>query len=530
MKKFNVNGVCYPDRHYMADIHGRLQKIKELVDAGDYFVINRARQYGKTTTLWALKEYLKETYLVVFINFQQLSENDYRDEYAFASAFADVFLDAYNKNKVSPFMGESLSFLQKVADGETENIGLRRLFKALSQICVGVSGKIVLLIDEVDSASNNQVFLDFLAQLRAYYLSGDRKSTFWSVILAGVYDIRNLKLKMHPDLQHKYNSPWNIAAEFNVDMSLKVSDIAGMLEEYEGDHCTGMNVSQMAELIYDYTSGYPFLVSRLCKLLDENIAGKERISDKTSAWTKNGLAEAVKLLLAEPNTLFDDMVKKIYDLPELRKMLYAILFQGDRISYNIDNHAIRVGSMFGFVKNINGNTAIANRIFETRLYNLFLSEEMLNSAIYKAADVEKNLFVSGGQLNMELILERFVQSFTDIYSDAEESFLEENGRRFFLLYLKPIINGVGNYYIESRTRDLRRTDIIIDYHGKQYVCEMKIWHGEEYNRRGEKQLLGYLEDYHLTTGYMVSFNFNKNKKPGIRKIRIGEKELIEAVV
>lgn len=522
--------MCYPDRHYMADIHGRLQKIKELVDAGDYFVINRARQYGKTTTLWALKEYLKETYLVVFINFQQLSENDYRDEYAFASAFADVFLDAYNKNKVSPFMGESLSFLQKVADGETENIGLRKLFKALSQICVGVSGKIVLLIDEVDSASNNQVFLDFLAQLRAYYLSGDRKSTFWSVILAGVYDIRNLKLKMHPDLQHKFNSPWNIAAEFNVDMSLKVSDIAGMLEEYEGDHNTGMNISQMAEWIYDYTSGYPFLVSRLCKLLDENISGKEGIPDKASAWTKNGLAEAVKLLLAEPNTLFDDMVKKIYDFPELRKMLYTILFQGDRISYNIDNHAIRVGSMFGFVKNINGNTAIANRIFETRLYNLFLSEEMLNSAIYKAADVEKNLFVSGGQLNMELILERFVQSFTDIYSDAEESFLEENGRRFFLLYLKPIINGVGNYYIESRTRDLRRTDIIIDYHGKQYVCEMKIWHGEEYNRRGEKQLLGYLEDYHLTTGYMVSFNFNKNKKPGIRKIRIGEKELIEAVV
>lgn len=70
---------------------------------------------------------------------------------------------------------------------------------------------------------------------------------------------------------------------------------------------------------------------------------------------------------------------------------------------------------------------------------------------------------------------------TDIYSDSDEAFLEENGRRFFLLYLKPIINGVGNYYVEARTRDMRRTDIVIDYRGRQYVVEMKIWHGEEYN-------------------------------------------------
>ena len=83
--------------------------------------------------------------------------------------------------------------------------------------------------------------------------------------------------------------------------------------------------------------------------------------------------------------------------------------------------------------------------------------------------------------------------------------------RFFLLYLKPIINGTGNYYVESRTRDMRRTDVIVDYKGKQYVCELKIWHGNEYNRRGEQQLIGYLDDYHLTTGYMVSFNFNKKK-------------------
>ena len=53
-KMFNVNANCQPDLHYMVDITERLQKIKEMVDAGQYFTINRARQYGKTTTLQAL--------------------------------------------------------------------------------------------------------------------------------------------------------------------------------------------------------------------------------------------------------------------------------------------------------------------------------------------------------------------------------------------------------------------------------------------------------------------------------------------
>ena len=59
---------------------------------------------------------------------------------------------------------------------------------------------------------------------------------------------------------------------------------------------------------------------------------------------------------------------------------------------------------------------------------------------------------------------------------------------------------------------------------------MKIWRGEEYNNRGEQQLIGYLEDYHQNKGYMVSFNFNKNKQIGVREIVVGDKVLIEAVV
>lgn len=129
-------------------------------------------------------------------------------------------------------------------------------------------------------------------------------------------------------------------------------------------------------------------------------------------------------------------------------------------------------------------------------------------------------------LNMELVLEKFMIHFHDIYGENTEKFVEENGRRVFLLYLKPIINGTGNYYIEAQTRDQSRTDVIVDYLGKQYVIELKIWRGNEYNKRGEKQLAEYLEYYHLEKGYLLSFNFNKNKKTGLKEVE-ADKQISE---
>ena len=58
-KTFNTTGVCIPEKHYMVNLESRLKEIKSLVDTDSYFVINKARQYGKTTTLRALYKYLQ---------------------------------------------------------------------------------------------------------------------------------------------------------------------------------------------------------------------------------------------------------------------------------------------------------------------------------------------------------------------------------------------------------------------------------------------------------------------------------------
>lgn len=56
-KFFNVNGACRPDRHYMVNLTPKLEKIREMIDGGQYFTINKARQFGKTTTLRALSHF-----------------------------------------------------------------------------------------------------------------------------------------------------------------------------------------------------------------------------------------------------------------------------------------------------------------------------------------------------------------------------------------------------------------------------------------------------------------------------------------
>lgn len=72
----------------MVDLCERLEQIRELIDEGAYFTINRARQYGKTTTLTALAKALEDDYLVISLDFQALGSASFKNENIFSLAFA----------------------------------------------------------------------------------------------------------------------------------------------------------------------------------------------------------------------------------------------------------------------------------------------------------------------------------------------------------------------------------------------------------------------------------------------------------
>ena len=227
----NTEGLCIPKKHYMVNLHDRLERIKSRY-------VDRGRQYGKTTTLRALAEYLKTDYLVVSMDFQMISTKNFESEERFAKTFAKFF--------VSSFAHEDVEDIEKLA--------------------------------------------------------------------------------------------------------IPVSDF---IRKEDNDS--------------------------ICKRLDEELSESKQFEKKSDVWTDRGVMEAAKSMLNERIPLFESMTRQLTEYPEIKQIIHAVLFEGRRITYNIDNPMISLASMFGYIVNHAGAVQVSNRIFEMCLYNLFLSEDELAS-------------------------------------------------------------------------------------------------------------------------------------------------------
>ena len=528
MRRFNVTGLCVPEEDYMVDISGKIAQIRQLVDDRRYFTINRARQYWKTTTLLCLKKELADDYLVASISFAGIGDDGFESQENFCQMFLGMVRDAMELT-VAPS-----EYVENWLDPEVTTF--TKLGKHITKICKpgadGTVRKVVLMIDEVDKTSNNRVFLHFLEMLREKFLArkGGGDYTFHSVILAGVYDIKNIKLKMigegayTPTAEENklYNSPWNIAASFRVDMSFNPAEIAGMLAEYEHDRNTGMDIPGVSDEIYSYTSGYPFLVSRLCQCVDEELGGN---------WTPDGVKDAVRIVLDEGNTLFDDLFKNLENNDKLYDLIYDILILGRKRSYAKGNPTIDIAEMYGITMRQEQSISVSNRIFEIIICNYFVSKdeetqkEHINSVVQN--DILKN-----GQFDMELCLRKFADHYSEIWSGRDAGFIEREGRLLFLSYLKPLINGQGFYHIESQLTDLRRMDIVVDFGREQYIIELKLWRGETSHDKAYEQLLGYLGSKGASVGYMLTFDFRRgvNKQPYAKWVERGGTRIFDVVL
>ena len=527
-KRFKTAGNCIPGINYMVDITSKLDIIEDMIQNGEYFTINRARQFGKTTTLTLLKRRLQKKYVIWGLSFEGLSSASFENEDVFVRDFLRYILLPAVENTDKLTAKYINGFLKETSQARTTMLG--SLFK---QVCRDHTDNIVMIIDEVDQACNNKVFIDFLGIIRNLYLEqADGTATFQSVILASVYDIKNMKLKMRPENEHRYNSPWNIAVDFNVDMSFSSDAISDMLIEYKYDYGLDFDVRWFAHQIFDFTSGYPYLVSRICQILDEVVWKENEFGDRNVAWSPSGFQRAIKLILESRCTLFDDINKNLDMYPALDKKIKNILLMGEEYMYTLGDNIVQLGVMFGYFTNKSGIVAITNRIFETYLYNMYYSNEKQDSDLAIQGRREKYAFIDNGKLNMNLILKRFKVHYDSFYSGRDETFLEREGRFLFLTFLKPIINGIGNYYIEAETRNQKRTDVIVDYLGQQFIIELKIWYGGEYQSAGRKQLCDYLDAYDQDKGWLVSFCFNKNKEnlQGTRTLQENGKTIFEVII
>ena len=525
MKKFNVTGLCVPEKHYMVDTEDKLHQIIKLIDDEQYFTINRARQYGKTTILFLLERalILSSKYICISLSFEGVGGTMFESDENFCREFLIQVSEALRLN--------NYDFANEWIDDSVSEF--TQLGRHISRLCA--DKKIILMIDEVDATSKNSVFLRFLAMLRNLYLQRPRGkvNTFHSVILAGVNDIKNIKLKLITAGLHKlesqegnYNSPWNIAANFDVEMFFTAPEIATMLADYENDHRTGMDITAVSEEIFNFTGGYPFWVSRICKCIDEELQPKQ--------WNIQVVHEAVKKVTTEKNTLIDDLAKNLNNYKEIYNMMFSLLIVGEPIPFTTMNPNIELCYMHGYIlRNKMGYTAISNKIYEILLADYFASVETNSGLVERmVCNGLYNEIVTGGVFNMALCLSKFAEYFREIFSEKDMPFLEREGRLIFLSYLKPLLNGRGFFHIESQNTDMRRMDVVVDYAQEQFIIELKLWKGERAQVRAYEQLLNYMNARHLDKGYLLTFDFRKegNREPKAEWVQVGDKEIFDVIV
>lgn len=504
-KEFNTLGTCIPEKHYMVDISHKLDEVFELVAKGRYFTINRPRQFGKTTHLYLLYRRLVQSddYLPLRISFEGVGDLAFQTESAFVQMFIELLEDKFE------LMGLPMPFFDEPRD--TLN-SFTKLSKWVRRLCQSEKKFLVLMIDEVDKNSNTMMFLSFLGMLRDKLLKQNEQEdrTFHSVILVGVHDVKQLKWNIHqysdaPKTLVQHNSPWNIAEDFHVDLSFNPSEIATMLTEYAQVEGVSMDIPIIAEKLFYYTSGYPFLVSKLCRMLAEEIM----TADKT--WTLPMVDLAIRDLLQTDNTNFQTLIKNVRNHKDLANLVREVILEGRTVDYNPKNWLIEVGTVYGFFRNEQGTLQIYNRIYSLLLYDYLISEVSLGLRTenynYKGYFVESN-----GGLNFKAILQKFQEFMREQYSEKDQPFLERNGRLVFLAFIKPLINGKGFDFKEIEISEEKRLDVVITYLQWKYLVELKIWRGEVAHQKGIQQLYDYMERQNLEEGHLLIFDFRKATK------------------
>ena len=518
-REFNLTGVCVSNMHYIADTSEQTNEIFEnLIEPGKYFSILGGRQFGKTTTINLLTKIIdkQDDYLLIKTSFEAIGDIIYENEKTFSTGFLEIlYYDTKFKDKK---LAEEFKTASKTM------IDYKTLSDFITDFSENKKRKIVLIIDEVDKSLNNQIFLSFLGLLRDKYIKRNQSEdySFHSVILAGVHDIKTLKIKIREGDEEKLNSPWNIAANFDVDLSFRPPQIVTLIDDYLTEH-TGVKVLQKKEIsekIYFYTNGYPFLVSLMCKMIAEKIITKR----ETQNWTLEDVKTAFEMIVnsAFTTTLFDSIAKNLINNQKLYKFIYEIIVNNKNKPFVINNPNVLLAKTHGIIKNDNG-CKMHNPIFEQRIYDLMLSIRLDNSTekvLYSSDEYYK-----GNDIDIEFILLRFQKFFKENFSHDNQQFLEKEARLVFLSYLIPIINSKGYIFKEPVVGDNRKMDLVFTYNNKRYVVELKIWRGEKYHQKAIRQLSDYLDIYSLKKGTLLIFNFNKNKKFKKEIIKYKDKEI-----
>ena len=512
MRRFNTEGPVRLDDHYAIPPLERvdLEELLGLIQAKRYFVLHAPRQTGKTSALLALRDLLNSgeagEFRCVDVNVEvgQVARDDtaegMRAILSILSSRAQLLGDGFLRTAWPDILATS-----------GPNDALR---DALTQWCMANPTPLVLLIDEIDSLVGDTL-LSVLRQLRAGYQL--RPAGFpQSVVLCGVRDIRDYRIRSSSGEVIAGGSPFNIAAK-----SLRLGDFTeaetgALIAQHTAE--TGQQFAPEAlDAVWEQTQGQPWLVNALCaEACFDNKAGR----DRSRAISLDDIFAAREELILSRCTHLDQLAHKLEE-ERVRRVVEPLLSGADPT--DCDRADIGFQRDIDYVRDL-GLIAAGNGIrMANPIYAEVVPRELTAAAQERLLAEQTAWYIKAdGDLDMGKLLAAF-QAFFREHSEhwlGRFDYREAGPQLILQAYLQRIINGGGRI---EREYGLGRgaTDLLILWPHKEglpsdlwrrFVVECKVLRDGDHRglegtiERGLEQTLSYMDKCGSDEGHLVVFD------------------------
>ena len=502
MRFFNTEGPVRPDKHYAIQPLERMDvsEFLSLIRAERYFVLHAPRQTGKTSALIALRDLLNSgeagNLRCVDVNVEvgQVARDDtargMRAILSSLAASARLLGDDFPR-------GIWLDILQQSGPDDA-------LKDLLIEWCMANPVPLVLLVDEIDSLVGDTL-LSVLRQLRAGY--PQRPGAFpQSVVLCGVRDIRDYRIRSSTGEVIAGGSPFNVAAK-----SLRMGDFTeaetrALMAQHTEE--TGQRFSPAAlAAVWTQTCGQPWLVNALCAgACFDNKAGR----DRSRTIEVDDVYAAREELILSRRTHLDQLAHKLEE-ERVRQVVEPILSGGEvqhdgrDLEYVRDLGLLAPGSP----------PRIANPIYRE------VVPRELGYVLQDSLDIQVAWYVDdAGRLDMDKLL----SAFGTFFGEHAEHWLGHLGayreaapQLILQSYLQRVVNGGGRIEREYGL-GRGRTDLLVLWPREagqpsdlweRFVVECKVLRDSDRKslagtvEKGVKQTLGYMKQCGAGEGHLV---------------------------
>ncbi len=513
MRFFNTEGPVRPDKHYAIRPLDRVNvgEFLALIRAERYFVLHAPRQTGKTSALIALRDLLNSGEAG---NFRCVNVN--------------VEVAQVARDDVAEGIRAILSSLgmsaQLLGDDYPEDIWPDTLAKAgannalrqvLARWCVANPVPLVLLVDEIDSLVGDTL-LSVLRQLRAGY--EQRPEAFpQSVVLCGVRDIRDYRIRSSTGEVIAGGSPFNVAAK-----SLRMGDFTeaetrALMAQHTEE--TGQRFSEAAvDSVWTQTQGQPWLVNALCAgACFDDKAGR----DRSRTIEVDDIYAAREELILSRRTHLDQLAHKLEE-ERVRQVVEPILSGGE-----VRHHARDLE----YVRDLGLIAATDPPRIANPIYREVVPRE-LGYVLQSSLDIEVAWYVDdAGRLDMTKLL----SAFRTFFGEHAEHWLGHLGayreaapQLILQSYLQRVVNGGGRIEREYGLGQ-GRTDLLVLWPREagqpsdlweRFVVECKVLRDSDRKslawtvEKGVKQALEYMKQCGAEEGHLVVMDRRTGERRG----------------